>query len=78
LSLFFVSRSVCLLATLCRDFQTNLREIFREGWQWAIEQMIKFWWRSKSRIWICIVTLVRCTLVEVCTVPLLLVYHVIS
>jgi len=27
-------------------FQTDLHEIFREGWQWATEQMIKFWWRS--------------------------------
>jgi len=23
-------------------------EIFRERWQWANEQMIKFWWRSGS------------------------------
>jgi len=30
-----------------------LHEIFREGWQWASEQMIKFWWRSELwiRIW---------------------------
>jgi len=27
---------------------TDLREIFREGWQWASEQMIKFRWRSGS------------------------------
>jgi len=26
----------------------DLHEIFREGWQWASEQMIKFWWRSGS------------------------------
>jgi len=44
-----VSFSVCLLATLCKNFQTHLREIFREGWQWADEQMIKFWWRSGSQ-----------------------------
>ena len=39
---------VCLLATLCKNFQTDLHEIFMEGWQWANEQMIKFWWRSGS------------------------------
>jgi len=22
----------------------DLHEIFREGWQWASEQMITFWW----------------------------------
>jgi len=26
----------------------DLHEIFREGWQWAIEQMITFWWQSGS------------------------------
>jgi len=41
--------------------------------QRANEQMIKFWWRSGSGIPICIATLVRRTLVEVCTVPVLLV-----
>jgi len=40
--------SVCLLVTLRKKFKTDLHEIFREGWQWAIEQMIKFWWRSRS------------------------------
>jgi len=39
---------VCLLATLQRNFQTDLHEIFGEGWQWCNEQMIKFWWRSGS------------------------------
>jgi len=34
---------VCLLATLRENFQTDLHEIFREGWQWA---KAKFWWRS--------------------------------
>jgi len=34
---------VCLLATLGKNFQMDLHEIFREGWQWANEQMIKFW-----------------------------------
>jgi len=28
---------VCLLATLRKNFQTDLHEIFREGWQWAKE-----------------------------------------
>jgi len=28
----------------------DLHEIFREGWHWASEQMIKFCWRSGSRI----------------------------
>jgi len=39
---------VCLLATLRKNFRTNLHEIFREGWQWDNEQMVKFWWRSGS------------------------------
>jgi len=39
---------VCLLATLCKNFQTDLHELFTEGWQWANEQMIKFRWRSGS------------------------------
>ena len=60
---------VCLLATLHKNFQTDLHTIFREGWQWANEQVIKFWWRSRSRIRIRIrmVTLVRRALAEVCT-----------
>jgi len=37
------SLSVCLLATLRKNFQTDLHEIFREGWQWANEHMTKFW-----------------------------------
>ena len=37
--------------------------------------MIKFWWRSGSRIWIRIATLVRRALAGVCTVPVLLVPH---
>ena len=65
---------VCLLATVRKSFRY---EIFREGWQWASEQMVKFWWRSGSwiriRVWIHIATLVSCALVEVCTVPVLLV-----
>jgi len=35
---------LCLLATLRTNFQTDLDEIFREGWQWASEQIITFWW----------------------------------
>ena len=35
--------SVCLLATLRKNFQTDLHEIFREGWQWDSEQTDKFW-----------------------------------
>jgi len=50
---------------------------FQEDWQWANEQMIKYWWQSGSgiriRTRICIVTLVRRALAEVCTVPVLLV-----
>jgi len=38
----FSSLLVCLLATLRKNFRTDLHEIFREGWQWANEQMIKF------------------------------------
>jgi len=26
-----------------------LHEIFREGWQWTNEQMIKFWWWFSNR-----------------------------
>ena len=39
---------VCLSATLRINFWTELHEIFREGWQWADEQIIKFLWRSGS------------------------------
>jgi len=38
--------------------------------------MIKFWWQSGSRNRIRIATLVRRDLVEVCTVPVLLVRRV--
>ena len=52
--LLSVCLSVCLLATLRINFWTDLHEIFREGWQWASEQVIKFWWLSgwQTRIWI--------------------------
>jgi len=72
----FVSLSVCLLATLRKKLRTDLHEIFKEGWQRANEQMIKFWWQSGSRIRIGIRIRigrrVRRALAEVCTVPVLL------
>jgi len=37
-----------LLATVRKNFQTDVHEIFGKGWQWASEQMIKFWWQSRS------------------------------
>jgi len=40
----FSSLFVCLFPTLRNNFRTDLQEIFREGWQWANEQMIKFRW----------------------------------
>jgi len=40
--------SVSWLETLRKNFRTNFHEIFRGGWQWANEQMIKFWWRCGS------------------------------
>ena len=43
-----VCLSVCLSATLRKNFRTDLHEIFREGWQWVSEQVIKFCWRSGS------------------------------
>jgi len=46
-----VCLSVCLLAALHRNLQTDLHEIFREGWQWANEQMIKFLVAILFTIW---------------------------
>jgi len=43
-----VRLSVCLSVCLRKNFRTDLHDIFREGWQWANEQLIKFWWRSGS------------------------------
>jgi len=59
---------VCLLATLHKNIRTDLHELLREGWQWAVEPMIKFWRQSGSWIQtrICIAILVRHTLAEVC------------
>ena len=49
-------------------------EIFGEGWQCTNEQMIKFQWKSGSQIWtwMRIATLVRRSLADLYTVPVLL------
>ena len=51
-SSLFVSLSiclfVCLLVTLQKNFPADLNETFRECWQWADEQVVKFWWQSWS------------------------------
>jgi len=44
----FVWLSICLLATLCNNFQMDLHEIFREGWQCTDKQIINFYWQSGS------------------------------
>jgi len=59
---------------LRKNVQMGLHKILRQGWQWANEQMIEFWWRSRSQIQIHIMTLVRRVLVEVCIVRVLLVF----
>ena len=79
----FSSLFACLfVCNLRKDVPTDLHEIFTDGWQWANEQTIKFWWRSGSRIQIRvrlrIATLVRRTLAEVCTVLVLLVMAAVS
>jgi len=39
-----VCLSVCLyVSNFVQKLPDCLHEIFREGWQWAIEQMIKFY-----------------------------------
>jgi len=35
-----VCLSVCLLATLHKNFGTDFHEILREDWQWASEQLL--------------------------------------
>jgi len=45
-SLFFCLAVNNFAQKLPNEF--SLHEIFREGWQWASECMIKFWWRSGS------------------------------
>jgi len=47
-----VCLSVFLLATLRKNFRTDLHEIFREGWQWANEQVVKFWVATRITVWI--------------------------
>ena len=71
--LVVVRLSVCLLATLRKNYWTELHEILRVGWQWATERMIKFWWRSRTGGGTNIATLVRRALAEVGTAPVLLV-----
>jgi len=39
---------VRLLSTVHKNFQTDLHESFRDGWQWASEQIVKFWRQSGS------------------------------
>ena len=69
-SSLFVCLSVCPLATLRKNFPTDLHEILGECWQWANAQMSKFWSRSGSQIriqiWIRvrIATLVRRALAD--------------
>jgi len=41
----FVSLSV---SNFAQKLPTDLLQIFTEGWQWASEQTVKFWWRSGS------------------------------
>jgi len=67
-----VCLSVCLSATLHKNYWTDVHEIFREGWQQANDQ-IKFWLRSASQIQI--VALVRRALVEVYTFSVLLLFE---
>ena len=67
---------VCLsVSNFVQNVQADLHEIFREGWKLEDEQIIKFWWRSGSRmrIRIGIATVARRALAEVCAVPVLLV-----
>jgi len=42
--------SVCLSVSyqLHKNCRPDLHEIFREGWQWATEKTITFWWRFIS------------------------------
>ena len=38
----YVIVAVCLLATLCKHLQTDLHEIFREGWQSVMNKWLNF------------------------------------
>jgi len=71
-----------LLATLRKNFRTDLHEIFRDGWQWAPTNK---WSNFPADLGsdlpdggTDIATLVGRILVEVCTVPVLIVSHVID
>jgi len=93
--------SVCLLATLRKNFQTDLHEIFREGWpvnKWlnfdgdadhcldTIQGLFSVFviigrygkWSTDINLLLILIrqmaALVRRTLAEVCTVPVLLVF----
>jgi len=35
-----------------KNFRTDLHEIFRESWQWASEEMIKFLVVIRITVWI--------------------------
>ena len=41
---------LCLLANLYKNFRIDLHEIFREGWQWTNEKIVKFWWWFHHRL----------------------------
>jgi len=57
---FYRRLYVCLSASnFEQNVRTDLHKIFRQGWQLAKEQTIKFWWRSGPRIRIRIATLIR-------------------
>jgi len=65
---YYLRQGGCVFVVVClfvSDFaqklRTDLHDIFGEGWQWANEQTVKFWWRSGSGK------------TEVCIVPVLLV-----
>jgi len=62
---------VCLLATLRKNFRIDLREIVREGWQWADEETDLDSDPDPDR------DTGKSALAEVCTVPVLLVCFVL-
>jgi len=39
---------IIIISNFAKKFQADLHEIFREVWQWADGEMIKFWWPSGS------------------------------
>ena len=50
---------LCLLPTLRQNFHTDLHEIFREGWQWASEEMINFGGSADHHLGTCVVFRIR-------------------